>query len=252
MKKILTILLAALLPLLATGCSGARNDRPAGVIVVRGEAATRETGKFYANHEDGSYSFPLDAAAVYYFDAGGEQAFAGDQHVTSLRFSVNADTGTVTAEAEAGYVPAGDGADRLYVYPLYTEGDSLFFPPAPFAAVDMDRFTDAVTVTPEGSPFRMTVRRAVPVDFFNVTCRRGEEELLFETLRPADMQDSAQYPVPEGTDNVEVTTFDADGGYIGRTFLMYGESACTVDFDAGGRFLDGRTLNLLWPEPPAE
>ena len=240
---------AVLLLLALTGCSGNNEwSRPVGIIVVHGEAVSEDGGNICAVNEEGQYSFPLDAAMAYYFDAGDEQSFAGDQNVTFLRYAVNTDTGTMSAEAEAEFVPVEGAENNLFAYNLYWDGEKLFFRPAPLLSVDMDAATESITVSPHDSQFRMTVKHGTPVDFFNVTARKGEEELLFETLRPADMQDFMKLTLPEGTDNVEITAFDADCEYIGRRSFMYGEGSYSVGYDVGGRFLGGKTLNLAWPD----
>ena len=111
---------------------------------------------------------------------------------------------------------------------------------------------EAVTVTPDGAPFSMTVKPGVPTDFFNVTCRKGEEELSFEILYPAMIQDYMKYSLPSGTDNVEITAFDANSEYIGRKSFIPGESSYSVRYDIGGRFMGAKTLILDWPPETAE
>ena len=252
MKKSMLVLAAVLMLFCLSGCSGSREwNRPAGVIVVSGEVDAGDVSRISAEKNEGIYTFPLDAAMVYYFDAGDEQSFAGEQNVSSLQYSANIDTHTISAAAEAGYIPSGNG-DALFVYNLYYDDGDLFFHPSPLLSVEVSDPAEAVTVTPDGAPFSMTVKPGVPTDFFNVTCRKGEEELSFEILYPAMIQDYMKYSLPSGTDNVEITAFDANSEYIGRKSFIPGESSYSVRNDIGGRFMGAKTLILDWPPETAE
>ena len=104
MKKSMLVLAAVLMLFCLSGCSGSREwNRPAGVIVVSGEVDAGDVSRISAEKNEGIYTFPLDAAMVYYFDAGDEQSFAGEQNVSSLQYSANIDTHTISAAAEAGF-----------------------------------------------------------------------------------------------------------------------------------------------------
>ena len=85
MKKSMLVLAAVLMLFCVSGCSGSREwNRPAGVIVVSGEVDAGDVSRISAEKNEGIYTFPLDAAMVYYFDAGDEQSFAGEQNVSSI------------------------------------------------------------------------------------------------------------------------------------------------------------------------
>ena len=101
MKKSMLVLAAVLMLFCLSGCSGSREwNRPAGVIVVSGEVDAGDVSRISAEKNEGIYTFPLDAAMVYYFDAGDEQSFAGEQNVSSLQYSANIDTHTISAAAD--------------------------------------------------------------------------------------------------------------------------------------------------------
>ena len=137
MKKSMLVLAAVLMLFCLSGCSGSREwNRPAGVIVVSGEVDAGDVSRISAEKNEGIYTFPLDAAMVYYFDAGDEQSFAGEQNVSSLQYSANIDTHTISAAAEAGYIPSGNG-DALFVYNLYYDDGDLFFHPSPLLSVEV-------------------------------------------------------------------------------------------------------------------
>ena len=54
--------------------------------------------------------------------------------------------------------------------------------------------------------------------------------------------------VPEGTDNIEINSFDAESLFIGRRILTEGETGYTASYDIGGQFPGVRTMRLVWPE----
>ena len=78
-------------------------DSAIGVIFVNNSQPLPEKEKVYADYADHNYSFNLDAACIYYFNASAEEAYAGDQNLTYLTFSASLDENTVGAEGEAAY-----------------------------------------------------------------------------------------------------------------------------------------------------
>lgn len=62
------------------------------------------------------------------------------------------------------------------------------------------------------------------------------------------MTDFMKYPVPEGTDNIEINSFDANNEFIGRKTLTEGEYSYTVGYDIGGQFQGAKSLRLVWPQ----
>ena len=79
-----------------------------------------------------------------------------------------------------------------------------------------------------------------------------QKELSFETVRIAEMTDYMKYPVPEGTDNIEINSFDAESLFIGRRILTEGDTGYTASYDIGGQFPGVRTMRLVWPEKTEE
>lgn len=71
---------------------------------------------FIADFMNNSYTFDLDAACVYYFSAGSDVAYAGDQNFTSMTFGANLDDDTVGAEGTVAYWPAEDSENSVTAY----------------------------------------------------------------------------------------------------------------------------------------
>ena len=102
MKKLLCAVSLATLLFSMTACSSSQSFTPdyesaVGVIFVNDEQELPENTKVYADFEDNSYTFDLDAAYVYYFSASADVAYAGDQNFTSMSFGANLDNDTVGA-----------------------------------------------------------------------------------------------------------------------------------------------------------
>ena len=70
-------------------------DSAIGVIFVNNSQPLPEKEKVYADYADHNYSFNLDAACIYSFNASAEEAYAGDQNLTYLTISANLDENTV-------------------------------------------------------------------------------------------------------------------------------------------------------------
>ena len=256
MKKLFLIITAVLFLFAASGCgkqpAAPDRSKPAGVIVVNGNPDFGEALQVYADADNDRYTFPLDAALVYYFDYDEENIYAGDQNILSLIFGADADTHSVGTQAKAGYAVKAGAENRFIVYDLYFNGEQLYFNTGMrLAALEMGEGT-ACTAKSDSSSFSITVESAVPAAFFTIACRKGEEELAFGTIRPEEMEDYMKYPLPEGTDNVEINTFDAGSQHIGRRTLTPGEYKYTVAYDVGGQFLGARTMVLVWPETAEE
>ena len=91
-------------------------DSAIGVIFVNNSQPLPEKEKVYADYADHNYSFNLDAACIYYFNASAEEAYAGDQNLTYLTFSANLDENTVGAEGEAAYHLEEESDNSVIIY----------------------------------------------------------------------------------------------------------------------------------------
>ena len=254
MKKPLLLVFAMSFLFLASGCGqkafNPDRTRPVGMILVNGEVKTdsgAEPGQMvYAEFTDEQYRFPLDAAMAYYFDYDEETAYAGDQNCTSLTFTANADTKQVEVQAKCRYIFREGSENSTSWYYLYFDGKGLgFYPAQKLWSINIKStgFTSG-----EIKPYYFKLECAQPTSFFTVCCRKGEEELAFGTIRPEEMEDYMKYPLPEGTDNVEINAFDANGEFISRKEMKPGDYSYTAAYDIGGQFQGAKTMRLVWPE----
>ena len=255
MKKFLLLITALSFLFLASGCGQKAFEpdrtKPVGMILVNGTVKTDtepELGQVvYAEFTDNQYRFPLDAVMVYYFDYDEETAYAGDQNCTSLTFAANADTKQVEAEASCRYIFREGSENTIYAYYLYYDGKGLGF--YPMETLMAHRITGEEFSIRINEQYRFTLENEKPTSFFTVCCRKGEEELAFGTVRPEEMDDYTKYPLPEGTDNVEINAFDVNGQFISRKELKPGDYSYTAGYDIGGQFQGAKSLRLVWPEP---
>ncbi len=255
MKKLLSLISILAFLFLGTSCSKPsftpNPSKAAGVIIVNGQPEPADDGRICAELVDNQYVFTLDSAMVYYFDYDAETIYAGDRNLTSLVFAANIDTKDVGAVASAGYTLMEGKANTVYAYYLHFDGKGLFFKPdKAFATVVVGK--DPVDI--EGTDYRcrITLEDTVPAAFFTITCRNGEEELAFDTIRTEEMEDYMQYPLPAGTDNVEINSFNASSEFISRKTLAEGEYSYTAVYDIGGQFPGTKSLRLVWPQPAEE
>lgn len=255
MKKFLLLITALSFLFLASGCGQKAFEpdrtKPVGMILVNGEVKTEtepEPGQMvYAEFADEQYRFPLDAAMVYFFDYDAETSYAGDQNCTALIFAANPNTKQVGAQAECQYIFREGAENAVSVYHLYYDGKGLgFYPMQTLLSYQVNSTGSTIGIDEQ---YQFKLNRVQPTSFFTVCCRKGEEELAFGTVRPEEMDDYTKYPLPEGTDNVEINAFDLNGQFISRKELKPGDYSYTVGYDIGGQFQGAKSLRLVWPEP---
>ena len=104
-----------------------------------------ENTKVYADFEDNSYTFDLDAAYVYYFSASADVAYAGDQNFTSMSFGANLDNDTVGAEGTIAYLSNEESANSVTAYYLYHDEEGVYFDTKTY--FDRMEVTDQTTMT---------------------------------------------------------------------------------------------------------
>jgi hypothetical protein len=256
MKKLLLLITALSFLFLASGCGqkafNPDRTKPVGMILVNGDPEPGDTERMpgemiYAEFADDQYRFPLDAAMVYFFDYDEENSYAGDQNCISLTFAADANTKQVGAEATCRYIVREGSENTVNAYHLYYDGKGLgFYPMKTLAAFIIDSSGLGITID---ELYKFKVECEKPAAFFTMSCRKGEEELAFATIRPEEIEDYMKYPLPEGTDNVEINSFDANAEFIGRKELEPGVYNYTAAYDIGGQFQGAKTIHLVWQQP---
>ena len=255
MKKFLLLITALSFLFLASSCGqkafNPDRTKPVGLILVNGEVKTDSEPEprqmVYAEFADEQYRFPLDAAMVYFFDYDSETSYAGDQNCTALTFVANPNTKQVGAQVECQYIFREGSENAVSVYHLYYDGKGLgFYPMQTLLSYQVNSTGSTIGIDKQ---YQFKLECVQPTSFFTVCCRKGEEELAFGTIRPEEMDDYTKYPLPEGTDNVEINAFDLNGQFISRKELKPGDYSYTAGYDIGGQFQGAKSLRLVWPEP---
>ena len=254
MKKLALFVTAVLLLFLAGGCQDAAPKRveqiAEGMIMVNGPVKGEPAEKIYGERdpETGTW-FPLDAAMVFCGNDKTGYTGAGTQNLTSNGRSIfveNDEPAEVWSIAAASYKWVKDAENKVYIYDVHADKSGVWFRTSDLIQVVELHDGDTFRIKREASMVEMSVSAAVPAVTVSVSCRKGEQELAAETLRVEEMQNHTDYPLPEGTDRVEVVTYDAEGKETGRATLKSTDHSFPVPYDIGGQFLEAKTLAPQW------
>ena len=254
MKKLALLVTAVLLLFLASGCQDAAPKRveqtAEGMILVNGPVKGEPDAKIYGEPDpETMISFPLDAAMVYYGSDPNGFGGAGQQNLTDFTFSVyikNDDPAEAWQVAGAAYRCVEGAENKVYMYELHSDENGVWFSAGDLIQVVELHDGDTFRIKREASMVEMSGSAAVPAVSLTISCRKGEQELAAETLRVEEMQRYTEYPLPEGTDRVEIATCDAEGKEIERKTLESTDDRFPVLYDIGGQFLGVKTLDLKW------
>ncbi len=254
MKKLALLVTAVLLLFLASGCQEAAPKRveqtAEGMILVNGPVEGEPDDKIYGEPDpETMVSFPLDAAMVYYGSDPNGFGGAGQQNLTDFQFSVyikNEDPAEAWQVAGSAYRCVEGAENKVYLYDLHSDEKGVWFRPSDLIQVIQLQDYTAFTIKREESMVEMKVSAAVPAVSLTISCRKEEQELAAETLRVEEMQRYTEYPLPEGTDRVEIVTWDAEGKEIERKALDSTDDKFPVPYDIGGQFLGVKKLELKW------
>ena len=254
MKKLALLVTAVLLLFLASGCQEAAPKRveqtAEGMILVNGPVEGEPDVKIYGEPDpETMVLFPLDAAMVYYGSDPNGFGGTGQQNLTDFTFSVyikNDDPAEAWQVAGSAYRWVEGAENKVYLYDLHSDEKGVWFSPNDLIQVIELQDSTTFTVKRAASMVEMKVAAAVPAVSLAISCRKGEQELAAETLRVEEMQRYTEYPLPVGTDRVEIVTWDAEGKEIERKALDSTDDKFPVPYDIGGQFLGVKTLKLKW------
>ena len=265
MKKLHFLIVAILCVFLISGCASVQHasdnvDEPKpsdqipeattapqsfGLALVYGKPEAKTGEKIYSE----SYrKFPLDAAVMLDYITDNSTVFVGAQNIASSHHHI-IDTDERKNTAEARYNSAVQGDFTLYAYDVQYDGARAWFDPSDPLVVYTCSGNGLISVAKPGTNWvsEISFAGAVPMASLTVTCRDGEKELSTQTLQAAEMDVNMTYQVPDGTDNVKVVSFDAEGNIIEQEILKSGNYVYNVWYDIGGFFLGYKALNLKWP-----
>lgn len=248
-----------------TACGSARASAPdedaaVGVIVVSNQQELPENSKVYAGFADHNYTFDLDAACVYYFNANAEEIYAGDQNFISLTFGADLDNDTVGAEGAVAFQVNGDAENSVTAYYLYHDESGVYFDTAAYFDT-MELPTDdnragsgqsgEETAVLKGKeyPCEVTFVCQSPAVSFSVTAYDENHNVVSEEgYTPDEVTDYQQFAMDSGIISVEVASRDADGNVLGTETVTPEDSSAVICFDNGGQILGSKMLRFVWED----
>lgn len=262
MKKLRFLIVAILCLFLVSGCgntqtasvdadpSAARDQVPEaetepralGMILVYGQPEAKPGEMIYAEDR----RFQLDAAMFLDYIEGIKTTFMAAQNIGSSAHYFNTSNDEHKASADAKFDSAMQGEFTVYAYDIQYDGERIWFDPSEILVTCSGDRLAAYTIYGTDSVCEMSLAGTVPTASITVTCLKEEKELSTETLQAAAMDVYLTYPVPDGTDNVRIESFDADGNSTGQETIKKWGKSYDVWYDIGGFFLGHKTLNLEW------
>ena len=251
-KRFLCLMLVLVCALSLSACGSPKEFKPnyekaIGMILVNSSQALPEDEKVYAAFSDHQYLFHLDAAAVYYFNASAEIAYAGDENFAKLSFVAQIDEDTVGAQGTVNYW-LNDGSDNtLDAYYVYHDETGVYFESGKAVAhVDMGGGA-AQTVTLSEFPCAIEVKAAEPIRRFVVTCFDETGAVVMVQSYDAErVEDGEQIEVENGIVKITVEKY-ADSDELIETEQMTAENSTTnIGCESGGQVLGSKLIRLIW------
>ncbi len=252
MIKLTAVALAAILfTVCLTACkkqeAAANNQEKAiGVLIVNGKP-TLSSAKVYAEKANNSYSFPLDAACVYFFDADAETSYAGEQNLTSLTFGANIDSDNVGAKGQIAYRYSAESENTVNAYYLYYDGEGVYF--SPEKAFQTSSVNEALVLT--GTDYTCSIEFffCEPAEQFKVTMRDSTNAPLSEeTYKATDIEDYQKLIVPKDAVTVEWVSYAVDGTELYNDSLRSNSNNFVICYDNGGQILASKLIQLVWQQ----
>lgn len=235
--------------------------RTVGMVAVCGKPDTDigQDRKIYTEWISGEgFCFPLDAAMFFNTVEGNRITGVGSQNVSGKNISVSTHTDhdlrtgrettteSIMITGNARYNSTTKKEFTIYTYDVQYDGERAWFDPYLPNQVNTLNSGDGISITFSRAECELRLLGAAPTVSLMVTCLQGETELRTETLQAEEMDAYLKYPLPEGTDRVDVVYFDAGGGIIGEESLQKFGGSFDVWYDIGGFFLGHKTLSPEW------
>ena len=222
-------------------------DSAIGVIFVNNSQPLPEKEKVYADYADHSYSFNLDAACIYYFNASAEEAYAGDQNLTYLTFSADLDENTVGAEGEAAYHLEEESDNSVTAYYLYHDEDGVYFDTETY--FDTFEVTEGYSVKGIDYPSLVSFTLTEPAVSFTIKEYDAAHKILSEKeYTPDEVTDYQTFKLRSDTASVEVTSIAANGTEMDTQTISPENYTAAICFDTGGQILGSKILRFDWEE----
>lgn len=248
-KQIAALLvIATLLGLSACGASKTtqNSDKAVGAIFVNKTETLPKGEKVYADFENNTYTFHLDAAWVYYFDYDAETAFAGSQNFTAMTFGANLDSVSVGAEGTAAWLYKEDSSNALTAYYLFRDEDGVYFEPAKaFDTIQIQ--PEGAAVTGEDYPCAVTFEVRQPTAVFEMTRYDTAGTVLeSEKFSPEQVEDYQRFTLSAEVAYVEIVCYGTDGKTLEVLTVTSENPKAAICYEAGGQMLASKLLRFLW------
>lgn len=248
-KQIASLLvIAVLLGLSACGASETTqiSDKAVGAIFVNEMETLPEGEKIYADFENNTYTFHLDAAWVYYFDYDAETAFAGSQNFTAMTFGANLDSGGVGAEGTAAWLYKEDSSNALTAYYLFQDEDGVYFETAKaFDHIQIQ--SEGAAATGDEYPCAVTFEVRQPTAIFEMTQYDTAGTVLDSTkLSPEQVEDYQRFTLSAEVTYVEIVCYGADGNTLEVLTVTSENPKAAICYETGGQMLASKLLRFLW------
>lgn len=253
MEKALRTVFTILLLLSLASCGASDDFTPdyesaVGVILVNAGQELPAQGKIYANFENNSYTFDLDAACVYYFFASADVAYAGDMNFTGMTFGADLDNGTVGAAGTVAYLPNEKSQNTVRGYYLYHDETGVYFSAETY--FDEMKITDGCTMVGTDYSCEATFSIRQPVASFCVLYHYDQDGTSPSKAdyTPDEVVDYQIFDLEPGVSSVTVICYGAGGQELSTETVTPEDPNAVICFDCGGQFLGSKLLHFNWPE----
>lgn len=251
MKKCLFAILVVLLLFGMAACSSSKEFTPdyesaVGVIFVNAEEELPEKAKIYADFENNSYTFDLDAACVYFFYANADEAYAGDMNFTSMTFGAGLDNGTVGATGEIAFLPNETSQNTVAGYYLYHDETGVYF--STEAYFDKMEIADGCTMEGVDYPCEAVFAVKKPAVSFALIYNDGEANATKTDYTPDEVVDYQTFDLESDIKSVTVICYDADNQEVSSETVTPENPNAAICYDNGGQFLASKILHFRWQE----
>lgn len=252
MKKYIFSALILSMLFCMTACSSSRDFTPdyesaVGVIFVNDGQELPEKTKLYADFENNSYTFRLDAACVYYFSASADEAYAGTQNFTSMTFGANLDNDTVGAEGTIAYFSNEKEQNSVTAYYLYHDETGVYFDTE--AYFDRMEITDQSTMKGIDYSCIATFDIQQPAAAFSVACHdKNGTEISRTDYTPEKVTDYQAFDLESDVRFVTIICYDSNGKELKTETMTQENPKAVICFDNGGQILGSKILRFNWEE----
>lgn len=251
MKKYFFAILVILLLFVTTACSSSKTFTPdyesaIGVIFVNSEQEFPEKSKIYANFENNSYTFDLDAACLYFFYANADEAYAGDMNFTSMTFGADLDNDTVGAVGTIAYLPNEQLSNTVEGYYLYHDETGVYFNTETY--FDKKEITEGCTMVGIDYSCEVTFNIKQPVASFSVMYNKNGTDTSKTDYTPNEVTDYQTFDLGSDISTVTVICYDADSEELSSETVTQESPNVVICFDNGGQFLGSKVLRFKWQE----